>query len=84
VVLMRHGRAEEGHDPVAHHLVHRAFVPMHSVHHPVEHSVEDLAGLLGVAVGEHLHRSLEVGEENGDLFPLSFQGGLGGGEDLIG
>jgi hypothetical protein len=35
------------------------------------------------AVSEQLHRALEVGEEDGDLLALAFQGGLGG-EDLLG
>jgi hypothetical protein len=36
---MGHGRAEEGHDPVAHHLVDGALVVMDSLHHsfgPIE------------------------------------------------
>jgi hypothetical protein len=33
VVLMRHRGAEEGHDPIAQHLVDRAFVTMDGVHH---------------------------------------------------
>ena len=42
-----------------------------------------LARLLGIAVGEQLHRALEVGEEDRDLLALAFEGGLGG-EDLLG
>ena len=52
VVLVGKRRAEEGHDPVAHHLVHRALVSMNGLHHPLEHGVQELARLLGVAVGE--------------------------------
>jgi hypothetical protein len=33
------------------------------LHHPFDHRVEELASFLGVAVGEQLHRALEVGEE---------------------
>ena len=29
-----------------------------------------------ITVGEQLHRSLEVGEEHGDLLSLTFEGGL--------
>ena len=47
------------------------------------HRVEELSRLLGVAVGEQLHRALEVGEEDGDLLALALQGGLRG-EDLLG
>src|SRR3989442_11514465 len=56
-------RAEERHDPVAHHLVNGALVAMHGFHHPFEHRVEDLPRFLGVTVGEQLYRALEVGEE---------------------
>ena len=83
VVLVRERCAEERHDPVAHHLVDRALVAVDGLHHPFEDGVEDLARLLGVAVGEQLHRALEVGEEDRDLLALAFEGGLGG-EDLLG
>ncbi len=83
VVLVGHRRAEEGHDPVAHHLVHRALVPVDGLHHPLEDGVEELPRLLGVPVGEQLHRALEVGEQDGDLLALAFESGLRG-EDLLG
>jgi len=60
-----------------------ALVAVDGIHHPLEHGVEELSCLLGVAVGEQLHRALEVGEEHGDLLVLAFQGRLGG-EDLLG
>jgi len=56
---------------------------MDGLHHVLQHRVEELARLLGVAVGEQLHRSLEVSEENRDLLGLALQGGLGG-EYLLG
>ena len=83
MVLVGERRAEERHDPVAHHLVDGALVAVDRLHHALEHRVEDLARLLGVAVGEQLHRALEVGEEDRDLLALAFQRGLGG-EDLLG
>ena len=83
VVLVGERRAEERHDPVAHHLVHRALVAVDGLHHALEHGIEELARLLGIAVGEQLHRALEVGEQHGDLLALAFEGGLGG-EDLLG
>ena len=45
--------------------------------------IEQLARLLGIAVGEQLHRALEVGEEHGHLLALALQRGLRG-EDLLG
>jgi len=53
------------------------------LHHVLEDGVEELPRLLGIAVGEQLHRSLEVGEEDGDLLALAFESGLGG-EDFLG
>ena len=83
MILVGERRAEERHDAVAHHLVHGALVAVDGLHHPLEHGVEELARLLGIAVGEQLHRALEVGEEDGDLLALALEGGLGG-EDLLG
>ena len=83
VILVGDGGAEQRHDPVAHHLIDGALVTVHGLHHVLEHGVEKLARLLGVAVGEQLHRALEVGEQHGDLLALAFEGGLRG-EDLLG
>ena len=83
MVLVRQRRAEQGHDPVAHHLVDRALVAMDGLHHPLEHGVEQLARLLGVPVGQELHRALEVGKQNGDLLAFTLESGSGG-EDLLG
>ena len=83
VVLVGERRAEQRHDPVAHHLVDGALVAVDGLHHPLEHGVEELARLLGIAVGEQLHRALEVGEEHGDLLALALERALRG-EDLLG
>ena len=83
MVLMGQRRAEQRHDPVAHHLVDGALVAVDGLHHPLEDGVEKLAGLLGVAVGEQLHRALQVGEEHRDLLALALERGLRG-EDLLG
>jgi len=48
-------RAEERHDPVTHHLIHGALVVMDSLHHPLEHGVQDLARLFGISIREQLH-----------------------------
>ena len=73
MILVRERRAEQRHDAVAHHLVDRALVTMDGLHHVLEDGIEDLAGLLGVAVGEQLHRTLEVGEEHRHLLTLTFE-----------
>jgi hypothetical protein len=55
VILMGDRRAKEPHDAVAHHLVHRTLVMMDRLHHTLDHGIEDLARLFGIAVGEQLH-----------------------------
>src|SRR5262249_22537179 len=45
-------------------------------------AVEDLARFLGIAVGEQLHRALEVGEQDGHLLPFPFERGPGGENEL--
>jgi hypothetical protein len=82
VVLVGERRAEEGHDPIAHHLVHGALVAVDRVHHQREEGIENLARLLGIAIGEQLHGAFEIGEEHGDLLALALQCRLGG-QDLL-
>jgi hypothetical protein len=69
--------------PSPHDLVHRALVSVNRFHHPLENWVEDLAGLLWIAVGEQLHRALQIGKQHGHLLALAFEGALGR-EDLLG
>ena len=83
MILVGQRRAEQRHDAVAHDLVDGALVAVDRLHHPLEHRVEELPRLLGIAVGEQLHRALEVGEQHRDLLALALQGALGG-EDLLG
>jgi hypothetical protein len=45
--------------------------------------IKELARLFRVTVGEQFHRTLEIGEEDGDLLALAFQGDFGC-EDLLG
>ena len=82
MILMRERRAEQRHDPVAHNPMHGALVAVHRLNHALEHGVEELLRVFGVAVGKQLHRALDVGEQHGDLLALAFERGLGG-EDLI-
>ena len=83
VVFVGQRSPEKGHDPVAHHLVHRPLVAVDRLHHAFEHRIEKLPRLLGVAVGEQLHGALQVGKEDGHLLALAFEGGLRG-DDLLG
>jgi hypothetical protein len=59
---MSYRGTEECHDAVAHDLIDRSLVVMDGFHHPLQDRVEQLPRLLGVPVGEELHRALEVGE----------------------
>jgi hypothetical protein len=76
MILVGERRPEERHDPVPHHLVDRSLVAVHGLHHVLEHGVEQLPGLLGIAVGEKLHRAPEIGEEYRHLLALPFKGAL--------
>src|SRR5712691_9655494 len=58
-------------------------VAVHRLHHVVEHRVEDLPGFFGIAVGQELHRALEIREEDRHVLPFTFERALGG-EDLLG
>jgi hypothetical protein len=52
VILMGERGPEEGHDAVAHDLVHRALIAVDGFHHPFEDGVEDGAGFFGIPVGQ--------------------------------
>ena len=73
MVLMGDRRPKQRHDAVAHDLVHGALVAVHGVHHALQHRVEELARLLGIAVGQQLHRAFEVGKQHRDLLALAFR-----------
>jgi hypothetical protein len=53
------------------------------LHHPLEDRVEQPARLFRIAVGQQLQRALQVGEQDGDLLALAFEGALRG-EDPLG
>ena len=75
MILVGERRAEEGHDPVAHNPVHGALVAVDRLDHAFEHRVEEeLLRILGVAVSKQLHRTLDIGEQHGDLLPLTLEG----------
>jgi hypothetical protein len=59
-------RVEERHDPVAHHLIHRAPVAMNGFHHQLEYWIEQLSRILGVAVGEQPSRARSATVGTGD------------------
>ena len=73
MILVGQRRAEEGHDPVAQHLVDGALVVVDGLHHGFEDRVEDLPRLLGVTVGQKLERALEIREQHRDLLALALE-----------
>jgi hypothetical protein len=56
---------------------------VYGLDHALQDRVEELPGLLRVALSQQLQRALQVGEEHGHLLALPFQGGLRL-EDLLG
>jgi hypothetical protein len=83
VILARDRSAKERHDPVAHHLVDGALVAVDGLHHVLEDRVEQFARFLRVAVGQQLHRALQIGEEDRHLLTLALKRRLRG-EDPLG
>src|SRR5262249_21780410 len=83
MILVGDGRAEEGHNPIAHNPVHGALIVVDRLDHAFEHRIEELLRVLGVAVSKQLHRALNICEQHGDLLPLTLES-CPGGEDLIG
>src|SRR5262245_1663500 len=83
MVLMGDRPPEEGHDPIAHHLVHSAFVAVNGCYHALHHCIKDLPRLFRVAVGQQFQRRFQVGKKHRDLLTLPFEG-TPGGEDHLG
>ena len=82
VVLMRHRRPKQGHNAIAQHLVHGAFVAVHGLHHQVQGRVEEVPGRFRVEAGNQLRRAFDIGKQHGDLLALAFQGSAGS-EDFL-
>ena len=83
VVFVGQRCPKQRHNAVAQHLVHRALVAVHGLHHGVQGRVQDGPGLFRVEVADQLRRALEVGKQHRDLLALPFKRGLGG-EDFFG
>jgi len=70
---MGNGSPKQGHDAIAEHLVHRALVAMHGVHHTVQGRVQELLSGLRVEVPDQFGGVLDVGKQHGDLLAFTFQ-----------
>lgn len=77
VILKRERCSEKRHNTVAHYLVDRAFVTVHSLHHPLENGVEKPARVVGIQVDDVLRRAFQVGEEDRKLLSFTLQCRLG-------
>jgi hypothetical protein len=73
VVLVRYGRSKEGHNAIAQHLIHGAFVAVHGLHHQMQGRVEEAPGRFWVKTGNQLRRACEIGKQHRDLLALAFQ-----------
>ena len=73
VVLMRDRRAEQRHDAIAQDPVDRALVAVHAVHHHAERRIQDPPGVLRIGVLDQRERTLDVGEQHGDLLALALE-----------
>jgi hypothetical protein len=82
VVLVRDGRPEQRHDPVARVLVDRALEAVDPVGEDLEEAVQDAVPRLGIHRLGQLQRALHVGEQDGHLLALALERGLRR-EDLV-
>ena len=58
MIFMRNRRPKQGHNAIAHDLVDGAFIAVHGRHHALQHRIEELPGVLGVAIGQGVPSSL--------------------------
>ena len=82
MVFVGNGRAKQGHNAIAEHLVHRALEAVHGVHHVVQRRVEELLGSFWVETANQFGGIFQVGKQHGDLLALAFQG-TAGRENLL-
>jgi hypothetical protein len=78
MILVSDWRAEQREDAVAGRLHDIAVVAMDCVDHQPQSGVDNCAGLLGIEVRHQFGRALDVGEQGGDGFALTVEGGVRG------
>ena len=76
VILKSNRSAEQSHDAIAHELIDRALIAVNGLHHPLKYRVKKLARFFRVAIGQQLHRALQIGEQDSHLLALAFEGVL--------
>ena len=77
MIFMRDRCPKQGHNAIAHDLVHGPLIAMHGRHHALQHRIEELACLLGVAVSQEFHGAFEIGKQYRDLLAFACQGTAG-------
>ena len=82
-IFVRERRAEQGHDPVAGVLVDRALEAVHLGRDALEAAVDDVVYHFGVELLGERSETRHVGEQDGDLLTLAFEGAARR-EDLLG
>ena len=77
MIFMGNGRAEEGHNAIPHDLIDGALVAVHGLDHALQDRIQELAGLLGVALRQQLHGPLQVRKQHRDLLTFAFESAPG-------
>ena len=72
MVFVGQGGTKQRHDAIPHDLVDGPLVAVHSGHHVCQDRIEELPGLLGIALGQQFHGAFEVGKQHGDLLAFAF------------
>jgi hypothetical protein len=73
MVFVRNWRPKQGHNAIAHDLIHGPLIAVHGGHHALQHRIEELTGLLWVAVRQQFHGALEVSKQHRDLLAFASQ-----------
>ena len=82
MIFVRNGRAKQGHDAVAQHLIHRAFKAVHRIHHQMNRRVQELLRRFRIEILDQLGGVFDVGKHDRHLLAFALQG-LTGGEDFF-
>ena len=82
-VFVRDGRTEQGHDPITRVLVDGAFETMHLSRNTLKAAVDEVVHDLGIELLGERGEAGHVGEQDGDLLALAFEGAARR-EDLLG
>ena len=77
VIRVGNGCPGEGHNAIVKHLIHRALVAVHGVHHNVASRVQQLLGGFRIKALDESGGVFDGGEEDGDLLAFACEGAFG-------